>query len=91
MQRMHLRIEGRVQGVAFRASARSKARELGLSGWVRNEPDGSVTLEAEGEESQLHELRRWCEKGPPMARVERVHDRYAEAGGDLPQPFGVDR
>lgn len=72
MKHHKLRIRGKVQGVWYRASARNKAVELGLRGFVRNEPDGSVYAEAEGEESALQSFRRWCEEGPERARVERV-------------------
>lgn len=56
MVRRHVRYEGHVQGVGFRATAAALARRRPVSGWVRNEPDGSVTLKAQGEESQLEGL-----------------------------------
>ena len=68
--RVHLLVSGRVQGVAFRASAVDEARSLGLRGWVRNLPDGRVEAEAEGERARLLDLARWCERGPPAARVD---------------------
>lgn len=67
-----IRITGKVQGVYYRASAAEEARRLQLTGFVRNEPDGSVYLEAEGEEEALQQLVAWCRKGPPRARVEQV-------------------
>ena len=72
MKRYKLRVKGKVQGVWYRASARRKAEELGLRGFVRNEPDGSVYAEAEGEEAALQAFARWCREGPEMARVEQV-------------------
>ena len=63
---------GRVQGVAFRASAVDEAREIGLTGWVRNLPDGSVELEAQGDDAQVAALLAWCDHGPPAARVTGV-------------------
>lgn len=66
------RVAGRVQGVAFRWSAQRAARRLGLSGWVRNEPDGSVSCWAEGPEEALREFAKWLQVGPPMAHVERL-------------------
>ncbi|MCO6477972.1 MAG: acylphosphatase [Phaeodactylibacter sp.] len=72
MKHYKLRIKGKVQGVWYRASARRKAEELGLSGYVRNEPDGAVYAEAEGEEASLQAFVRWCEEGPEQARVEQV-------------------
>ncbi len=72
MKHYKLRIQGRVQGVWYRASAHRKARELGLRGFVRNEPDGSVYAEAEGEEAGLQAFVNWCRQGPDLARVEQV-------------------
>jgi len=72
MQR-HYIIHGRVQGVFFRDSTRQKAVELGIGGWVRNCPDGTVEAMARGDEAALVELERWFrEGGPSSARVERV-------------------
>lgn len=58
--------------VGFRYSAAEKARTLGLAGFARNEEDGSLTIEAEGEERTLDTLVAWCREGPSFARVERV-------------------
>ncbi|NCQ35961.1 acylphosphatase [bacterium] len=80
-QRMELRIFGRVQGVAFRWYAQSAARGLGLTGWVRNRADGSVQLMAEGSSSALDDLRRWAERGPGQARVDRIEENRSEAAG----------
>lgn len=70
MQTVNIRVFGRVQGVFFRKSAREKADELGLSGWVRNDRDGSVEIMASGEKDTLDQFIAWCKKGPPMASVE---------------------
>ena len=67
-----IKARGQVQGVLFRGSACKKAQELGLVGFVRNEPDGSIYIEAEGEEESLREFARWCSDGPPPARVEEL-------------------
>jgi acylphosphatase len=72
LQRWRLTVQGEVQGVGYRAATQQRANEQGLSGWVRNRSDGSVELEAEGGLQALHDLRLWCEKGPPLARVLRV-------------------
>lgn len=72
MKHLDLRVQGLVQGVFFRVSAQRAAIGLGLTGTVRNEADGSVRIEAEGEADALDELVRWCRKGPPHARVDRV-------------------
>ena len=65
-------IRGRVQGVFFRRSARAKARELGLLGWVRNAEDGNVEILAEGEPEKIDEFLKWCREGPPFAKVDSV-------------------
>lgn len=69
---VQLRIRGLVQGVFFRQSTMQKARELGIYGWVRNCEDGSVEVEAEGEESVLKVFINWCHRGPRNARVDDV-------------------
>lgn len=65
-------IHGKVQGVYYRQSAKQKARDLGLTGFVMNQPDRTVLLTATGRRAQLEELIRWCHTGPPAARVEQV-------------------
>jgi acylphosphatase len=69
MKACTIRVIGKVQGVFFRASAKDIADQLGICGIVRNEPDGSVCVEAEGDESALARFVEWCKKGPPNARV----------------------
>ena len=71
-RRRHIRVTGRVQGVAYRASCVQCAGALGLSGWVRNRVDGSVEIEAEGEPGALAQLLEWCATGPPGAAVSAV-------------------
>jgi acylphosphatase len=65
-------VNGRVQGVYFRQSARQRALELGLRGWVRNCEDGSVEGVASGDDDALAQLRAWLQQGPAAAKVERV-------------------
>jgi len=74
MKRLRLRIYGAVQGVVFRASAKKKAGELGLHGFVRNCEDGCVETEVEGEEDAIQQYRVWCREGPMWAKVERVEE-----------------
>lgn len=82
-RRVHAIVTGRVQGVSYRASTVDEARDLGLCGWVRNLPDGSVELEAEGDADAVAALLAWCAKGPPAAQVTRVaHDEQTPAGAD---------
>ena len=61
-----------MQGVFFRASTKEKADALNISGMVRNEPDGSVYVEAEGEEENLKAFIQWCQQGPPRASVQKL-------------------
>jgi acylphosphatase len=69
---VQIKVNGIVQGVNYRTSTRTKAEELGVSGIVRNEPDGSVYIEAAGTSDQIDKLIEWCRKGPPRSKVERV-------------------
>jgi acylphosphatase len=76
-----IRVRGRVQGVFYRATARAEAERLGLRGFVRNEPDGSVYAEAEGEGEALDRFVDWCRRGPPQARVEAVDVKEGKPKG----------
>ncbi|MHA1449841.1 MAG: acylphosphatase [Candidatus Hodarchaeales archaeon] len=71
-KRIHLKVHGRVQGVFYRVSTREKALRLNLSGDVMNMPDGSVEINAEGDELKLMELISWAKHGPSLARVRKV-------------------
>ena len=83
MPRVRARVTGRVQGVFYRASTVQEAARLGLVGWVRNVPDGSVLIEAQGEREGVEHLLAWCGKGPPGARVSRVdRDWVDEMSGE---------
>ena len=80
-------VHGRVQGVGFRFYTLREARRLGLSGWVRNEADGTVTVFYEGTTEQVYLLQTWLEQGPPSARVQRVdtvkHPGSRSHGGEF--------
>lgn len=80
--RVRARVYGLVQGVGFREFVRRHAQALGLRGWVRNLPDGSVELEAEGPRSALDELVRLVRQGPRLAWVERVETEWLPATGE---------
>lgn len=67
---LNITVAGRVQGVFFRASTKTSADHLNIKGFVRNQPDGSVYIEAEGEEKDLEQFLKWCSQGPKAARVE---------------------
>ncbi len=72
MQRYLVTVTGKVQGVFFRDTARREARRLGLTGFARNDPDGSVYIEAEGDEDSLRQFLWWCSKGSTQAKVTNV-------------------
>ena len=76
-----IKVSGRVQGVFFRASTKNKADELDIKGFVRNEPDGSVYIEAEGEESNMIQFEAWCAQGPRNAIVEQCNVSKTEVKG----------
>lgn len=73
----HYHVFGRVQGVWFRGSARDRARQLGLSGWVRNREDGSVEAVACGAPESVEAFRSWLHDGPSAARVDKVEESDA--------------
>lgn len=74
MIRIQVHVTGKVQGVCFRASTQQQSSQLSLTGWVQNQPDGSVLLEAQGEEDAIQQLLHWAEDGgPPAAKVQTVN------------------
>jgi acylphosphatase len=79
--RVIARITGTVQGVNYRATSAREARRLGLTGWVRNEPDGSVLIDVEGEPEAVEAFLAWCAQGPPQARVTGVETTAAAPAG----------
>ncbi|HOJ32807.1 MAG TPA: acylphosphatase [Candidatus Hydrogenedentes bacterium] len=78
VSRLHVLIDGRVQGVGFRYSLMRKAVSLRLTGWVRNLYDGRVEAEFEGTQTDLEKMLAWCHRGPPLAHVNRVESRWEE-------------
>jgi acylphosphatase len=81
--RANVTISGRVQGVFFRAYAREKAVQLGITGWVRNLYDGTVEGLFEGDKQAVSQLINWCRKGPPGARVQYVEVQWDEYTGEF--------
>ena len=73
-----IKVTGKVQGVWFRGSTQRKARELGLCGFVQNEPDGSVYAEVEGPTEVVDAFIEWCRLGPELARVDGVETAEGE-------------
>jgi acylphosphatase len=84
-------VQGRVQGVGFRWFVRERARALGLAGWVRNLPSGSVELVAAGEMEALQRLDAALRAGPPGARVDDVVRRPVDEESELARPFAIAR
>jgi len=74
-------VTGRVQGVFFRAEAQQEAYRLGVAGWARNEPDGSVAAHIEGDPDSVDAMVAWCRQGSRRARVDGVDVRYAQPTG----------
>lgn len=72
MQHLNISVTGKVQGVFFRDSTKMVADQLGVRGWIKNEPDGSVYIEAEADDWILDNFLDWCEEGPERAVVEQV-------------------
>jgi acylphosphatase len=75
MKHLNILVEGSVQGVGFRWSVRSRAALLGVKGFVRNEDDGAVTIEAEADDAALDQFVEWCRQGPPSASVDKIEIR----------------
>lgn len=72
MKRYIIRVTGKVHGAGFRITASDKAEDLGLFGFTRNDPDGAVYIDVEGNEPALDEFIAWCAHGPQSARVAEV-------------------
>ena len=87
MQAARFFVSGRVQGVGFRAAARRRALELGLSGYARNLADGRVEAFVQGDPADIETFARWLQQGPPMARVEDVQS--AETAIEETTGFGL--
>ena len=82
MRRVHAWITGEVQGVFYRSTCARRAERLGLAGWVRNDPDGSVEAVFEGPAGAVEEIVAWCREGPSGARVDDVRVRDEPPTGE---------
>ena len=80
--RLSATVTGRVQGVSFRYYTQAYAEQLGLTGWVKNLPDGSVAVWAVGSRADLEKLHRWLLHGPPAAHVQNVQVEWGNAASD---------
>lgn len=83
MKQVHVLISGFVRGIGFRSFVRSNAQHLGLTGWVKNLPNGWVEAVFEGEEEKIKEMIEICRQGPPMAEVERLETEWSNATGEF--------
>jgi acylphosphatase len=83
LERVHIWVSGKVQGVWYRASTLQEAQKLGLTGWVRNLPDGRVEIVAEGPKEALEKLISWCHHGPPHAVVTKVEPVWESYLGEF--------
>ncbi|MDA0866924.1 MAG: acylphosphatase [Cyanobacteria bacterium] len=90
MQQITIVVHGKVQGVGYRYNTRIEATKLDLTGYVRNCPDGTVKIVAEGKTADLQTLLHWAEAGPPAAQVTHTDVAYAEASGDF-AAFTIER
>lgn len=86
----NINIKGRVQGVYFRASTVEVAQKLKLRGTIKNEPDGSVSIEVEGTKAQMEDFLKWCHKGPTLAVVKEVKITQSPSLKNFPD-FRVER
>jgi acylphosphatase len=80
--RARVRVRGRVQGVFFRVETRDRARSLGLAGWVRNCPDGTVEAVFEGDRDRVQSMLDWCGRGPSGASVDGVDVSWEEPANE---------
>ena len=83
MERLHIIVHGRVQGVGFRYHTRIEASRLGLTGYVRNLSDGTVEIVVEGSPQSLNQLIEWTRQGPPTAEVKQVDFTYNSSTGEF--------
>ncbi|MCB0386598.1 MAG: acylphosphatase [Bdellovibrionales bacterium] len=81
--RLHLTIHGKVQGVFYRTSAKDKAEDLLLTGWIRNIQNNTVEAELEGDRENLEKFLNWCYAGPDLAEVTKVESNWLKYKGEF--------
>jgi acylphosphatase len=81
--RVHIFVSGKVQGVFFRSNTQKKAKDLNISGWVRNLPNGRVEMILEGKREKIQELIEWTKKGPSFSKVDNVEIEWQEYIGEF--------
>ena len=82
-KRLNLKIIGQVQGIGFRYWAQQQAQKFGLTGWVKNEDDGSVSLVVEGDEEDLKKFLDICKKGSSFSSVEEIQEAWGKSTGEF--------
>ena len=82
MKRARVVVSGVVQGVFFRTETRERAHSLGIAGWIRNVPDGTVEAAFEGDDERVDSMVEWCRRGPSGASVEQVEVEWVEPEGE---------
>ena len=82
-KRVTVSVFGQVQGIGYRNGAARKANQLNLTGWVQNEPDGSVKILAEGEKEILEKLIDWAKQGPFLAQVNKIEVKWDKDTGEF--------
>lgn len=88
-EKISFRVEGKVQGVCFRAYAQAAAKELHITGWVRNRKDGRVEGEAWGRPEAIEGYIQWLHSGSPYGRVDHVDVVHHEPEEECPSEFGI--
>jgi acylphosphatase len=83
MVRAHVFVTGKVQGVYYRQNTMETAKANGVTGWVRNLPDGRVEAVLEGDEPGVKRVVEWCQRGPPNAKVENVEEKWEDYAGEF--------
>lgn len=83
MKRLQIKVSGDVQGVFYRNNAKIEAEKLGIRGWARNEPDGTVLMVIEGDEEALESFLMWTRQGSPMAEVENLETKDEPFTGEF--------
>lgn len=81
MKHINIRVTGKVQGVSFRETTKAIADQMGVRGIVKNEKDGTLYLEAEGDDASLEVFEEWCNEGPDRAKIETVEVTPGEFKG----------
>ena len=83
MERAHITVHGRVQGVFFRANTIKMARELGLKGYTRNMPDGTVEIITEGPKDNINKFVDYCKKSPRNSEVSKIDVKFGKANNEF--------